>query len=276
MKNKSGIYKIICKPTGKIYIGSAVNLGKRKSSHFETLTKGTHKNKHLQSAFKKYGISNFVFEIIEIVEDKKLLITREQHWITQNSCFDNKIGFNICPVAGSSLGVRHSEETRKKRSLLNIGNKFNLGKKASTETLIKLSVSHKGNKSSVGRILSDETKNKISQSNKGKQTMLGKKHSEEAKQKMSKKRLGIKLSDVTKEKMRLAKIGSRLSDEVREKISKSHLGDGNPMYNRTHSEATKEKMRKNHRGMSGRKHSEETKQKIRESKSSQRKNFSTG
>lgn len=276
MKNKSGIYKIICKTNGKIYIGSAVNLGKRKSSHFETLTKGSHKNKHLQSAFKKYGICNFVFEIIEIVEDKKLLIAREQHWITQTNCFDKKIGFNICPIAGSSLGVKHSEETRKKRSILNIGNKFNLGKKASEETRKKLSVSHKGNKSSIGRILSDETKEKIGKGNKGKQTMLGKNHSEEAKQKMSEKRLGIKLSNVTKEKMRLAKIGSHLSDEVKEKISKSHTGNGNPMYNKTHSETTKEKMRKNHRGMSGRKHTEETKQKIRKSKLNPKKIFSTG
>ena len=45
MKNNCGIYKITCLPTGKIYIGSAVNLLKRKQNHFEAgETKSGHKN----------------------------------------------------------------------------------------------------------------------------------------------------------------------------------------------------------------------------------------
>lgn len=276
MENKSGIYKITCLVNNKIYVGSAVNLSKRKNDHFETLSKNIHKNRHLQNAFKKHGNDNFVFEILEIVEDKKELIVREQYWIDKTKCFDNKIGFNICQLAGSALGVKHSEATRKKRSLLNKGNKFNLGKKASEETLQKLSAAQKGNKSSVGRVLTEETKNKISKSNKGRiSPTLGLKYSEESRKKMSEARIGKKLSEETKNKMRVAKTGIVMSEATKEKISKSNTGVLNPFYGKKHSLETKEKFKKR-KGMSGRKHSEETKQKIRESKLSPKKNFLTG
>jgi len=81
MKNNCGIYKITCLPTGKIYIGSAVNLLKRKQNHFEALANGVHKNIHLQNAYKKYGKSSFVFEVLEMVENKNNLLAREQFCI---------------------------------------------------------------------------------------------------------------------------------------------------------------------------------------------------
>jgi len=63
-KSKVYIYHIICIPTGKGYIGSTVNLHKRKSGHFEQLRKNKHYNQYLQNAFNKYGEENFTFEII--------------------------------------------------------------------------------------------------------------------------------------------------------------------------------------------------------------------
>jgi len=276
MENKSGIYQITCTENNKVYIGSAVNLNKRKNGHFETLKKNIHKNKHLQNAFNKYGLEKFVFDILEIVEDKNQLINREQHWISFTKCYHNKIGFNRCSVAGSTLGLKHSLEAREKRSLINKGNKFNLGKKASEETRGKILLAHKGNRYSVGRILSEETRKMISENNKGKQTMLGKNHSIETRKKMSDKRTGIKLSEETKNRMSITKTGTKLSEKTKEKISKSHSGKLNPFYNKKHSQTTRDKMKSNHKGMSGRKHSEATKQKIRETKASRKKIFSTG
>lgn len=115
MQNKGGIYKITNIINGKFYIGSSVNLNRRKSRHFEDFRKNIHSNPHFQNAYNKYGEENFIFEVIEYVEDKTMLIEREQHWLDYYKPF-NEIGYNMVKNASSCLGVKRSEETRKKMS----------------------------------------------------------------------------------------------------------------------------------------------------------------
>jgi len=76
----SGIYKIVNLQTGKYYVGSTKDFTTRKQSHFSRLKNNNHTNKHLQSAYNKYGIDNFKFEIIEYVQ-KELLLDIEQSYI---------------------------------------------------------------------------------------------------------------------------------------------------------------------------------------------------
>src|SRR5215216_6770850 len=76
----SGIYQIRCIPTGKIYVGSAVNLRKRQRDHINSLRRGNHENTYLQRAWNKYGEANFDFTILEFVDASDLLYT-EQVWI---------------------------------------------------------------------------------------------------------------------------------------------------------------------------------------------------
>lgn len=121
MKSNSGIYKIINIKNGKFYIGSAVNFEKRKRNHFNLLKRNVHDNTHLQRAYNKYGREYFIFEIIECVKDKNILIEREQYWI---DFYGIKNIYNICPVAGNTFGRRHSEETKKKIGIKSIGRKF--------------------------------------------------------------------------------------------------------------------------------------------------------
>lgn len=74
---KSGIYKITNKINNKFYIGSSKDLIRRKKDHFRLLKKGINHSTLLQKAVNKYGIDNFIFEIIvECSED--LLFTIEQ------------------------------------------------------------------------------------------------------------------------------------------------------------------------------------------------------
>jgi group I intron endonuclease len=96
----SGIYEIRCIPTGKIYIGSSVNLPARWSRHRLTLRQGTHKNKYLQLAWSKYGHEAFEFSVLEFVSEADLL-SSEQKWIDKTGCVNRKIGFNIYDKAGS-------------------------------------------------------------------------------------------------------------------------------------------------------------------------------
>jgi group I intron endonuclease len=96
----SGIYQIRCIPTGKIYVGSAVDIRARWQNHRSWLKRGKHRNKYLQAAWDKYGESNFDCDVLELV-DRDNLLQKEQLWISQTECTNREIGFNLYDIAGS-------------------------------------------------------------------------------------------------------------------------------------------------------------------------------
>jgi len=176
--NTSGIYRITNTINGKFYIGSAVNLRKRKTSHFSELRRNQHGNLILQHAFNKYGPDAFTFEVIELVLPMSLT-AREQYWLDRYKPF-GKRGFNIARVAGSCLGMKASPATREKLSAARRGNTNHTGKKASPETCKLLST--------IG---------------------LGRKHTPEHREKVRQSRLGKKASPETLEKMRLGRTNTK-------------------------------------------------------------------
>lgn len=99
-----GVYRIVCLPTGKFYIGSALDLRARWDHHRQSLRRGDHRNQHLQNAWNKYGETSFEFSIVELAIESNLLQV-EQIWIDRTHCADRTIGFNIYPVAGSPGNV---------------------------------------------------------------------------------------------------------------------------------------------------------------------------
>jgi group I intron endonuclease len=96
----SGVYQISCLPTGKVYVGSAVNLRQRWHQHRRSLRRGTHHNPHLRSAWAMYGEEAFELVILELVEPADLLMT-EQLWIDRTGCANPAKGFNVFDTAGS-------------------------------------------------------------------------------------------------------------------------------------------------------------------------------
>lgn len=110
----SGIYKITNTENNKLYIGSAVDIRKRWREHKNRLKRNNHENIYLQNSVKKYGLEKFIFEVVELVNNKEELIKREQYWLDYFKSYDNSIGYNIKPTAGSNLGHRHSEITKEK------------------------------------------------------------------------------------------------------------------------------------------------------------------
>lgn len=147
---KSGIYKIQSK-SGKIYIGSAIDINKRWNLHKNSMVKNKHHNIHIQRSFNKHGIDYFSFSVLEYCEKEKL-IEREQYYIDMM-----KPEFNICKTAGSTLGIKlgaMSDEQKNKIS------KSHIGKKLSQEAKLKISNAHKGKKHT------EEFKNYISEINK--------------------------------------------------------------------------------------------------------------
>jgi len=150
-----GIYTIKNTINNKLYIGSAIDIAQRFRTHKSCLKKNKHGNPKLQYSWNKYGEENFNFQSEEIIEDKKDLISIEQQWL---DILWNEINlFNICPIAGSSLGRKPYEETKKKTSLAVSKAKTGMKRKPfSEEFRKKLSLSHLGSKRSK------ETKQKMS------------------------------------------------------------------------------------------------------------------
>jgi len=124
MKKEStcGIYIIKNIINNKFYIGSAVNVRKRFYTHKRLLRKNKHFNNHLQSSYNKYGLNNFIFEIIEITK-KENLIKREQYWIDTLEANNKNIGYNKRIIASSNLGIKASNETKEKLRISHLGNK---------------------------------------------------------------------------------------------------------------------------------------------------------
>jgi group I intron endonuclease len=163
MKN-TGIYLIRNKVNNNIYIGSAINISNRKKTHLHQLKYNIHHCNYLQRSFNKHGKDNFIFEILEYCEKDKL-IEREQHFI---NILNPR--YNICRIAGSSLGVKRNNETKKKLSESHKGQKaWNKGIPATKEQKEKQSLIMKNRISnSKGIKWNKESRLKLSNSKKGK------------------------------------------------------------------------------------------------------------
>jgi hypothetical protein len=133
-KSICGIYKITNTVNNKYYIGSAISIRYRLNTHKRLLRDNKHFNKHLQASYNKYGLSNFVFEQLEVTT-KEVMIEREQFWIDQLDASNPKKGYNKRINASSNLGIKASEETRKKLSVAHMGHK------RSKEAQLKISAS---------------------------------------------------------------------------------------------------------------------------------------
>lgn len=132
--NVSGIYGIENKINGKWYIGQSVNIKKRWNEHIANLTKGSHRNVHLQSAWKKYGADAFSFHILELCDRERLNI-REVCWVKEKNSFEN--GYNNTLGGDGAPGWKATDEARRKMSIAH------KGQKRSAETVAKMKAARK-------------------------------------------------------------------------------------------------------------------------------------
>ena len=64
----AGVFQVKNTVSGKVLLGSSLNLEGPLNAHRFMLTIGSHRNKQLQQEWDEYGEDNFVFEILETVE----------------------------------------------------------------------------------------------------------------------------------------------------------------------------------------------------------------
>lgn len=135
---KTDIYMWTNKISGENNVGSAVDISRRLNNYFSSvflkreLKKG---NSIIYKALLKYGYSNFNLDILEYCLSDEL-IKREQYYIDKL-----KPSYNILKIAGSFLGLKHSEVTKQ------ILSKKSIGRRHSKETLIKISYNNFKSKS---------------------------------------------------------------------------------------------------------------------------------
>lgn len=88
-----GIYKITNKINNKNYIGQSQNIEQRWIAHkYESVNSNqVQYNYSIHRAFRKYGLDNFSFSIVELTEKEKL-DEREKYWIAYFDSFNN--GYN--------------------------------------------------------------------------------------------------------------------------------------------------------------------------------------
>lgn len=181
-----GVYLIENTANGRKYVGSAVKIRWRWRKHYLNLTRGTHHSRHLQHAWNKYGEQSFVFRPL-IYCDRENVLFYEQSAIDGLSP-----EYNVCKIAGSCLGVKRSEQTRKKISA-----------------------------ATTGRIVSLESRKKISIAVKA---VGGRPHTETTKAKMSKyasKRVATEAGIKQIMELAEAKRGKPRTSAVKEKLSKA-------------------------------------------------------
>lgn len=137
-ENKAGIYRWTNLNDGKSYIGSGTNLSKRFRDYFSirNLERQIKNNKSfIYRSLLKYGYSNFSLEILEYCP-AFLVISREQYYL---DLF--KPEYNILKIAGSSQGLKHTDETKAK-----------MREKALTFERVELLKTHNTNPESIAHL----------------------------------------------------------------------------------------------------------------------------
>jgi group I intron endonuclease len=219
----SCVYSINNIINSKRYIGSTRNFAQRKRKHASDLELGIHRSKHLQNAYTHYGKSEIEFKILVICEPFELLRYEQGLMNALRPEYNNLL------TAGTSLGFRHTEETKKRISTSKMGHSV------SEDTRKKFSVMAKGRKTS------EETKSKISKASKGhtltdeakkiiREKATGRIASEETRRILSTAHKGKPNRSKTKFKPGLIpwNKGRPLSDECRAKLSKALKGKTPP------------------------------------------------
>jgi group I intron endonuclease len=108
MGDQAGIYIIRNQVSGKAYVGQSIELNQRVRDHLRELRKGTHFNKHLQSAWNQDGEDAFKFEILEFC-DQEQLDDREIKHIAQ---IEPTKRYN--KTSGGQENFSHTEEVKRR------------------------------------------------------------------------------------------------------------------------------------------------------------------
>lgn len=173
-----GIYAIVQRGTGRLYIGASVNIERRWKRHRDDLRAGKHHSQALQRAWAKHGVAEFDWVVLEIVRDLAILRSREREWLKLRPTFN--------ALMTRQGVVRHSPEARARMTASQLARAERLrragldrktpehrakiasahtGKKASPEARARMSASAK--KRGTAHLQTVETRQKVGAAQRG-------------------------------------------------------------------------------------------------------------
>ena len=224
------IYRITCSANGKFYIGSTVNQTQRWARHRKQLRDGTHPNKNMLASWNKYGEAEFVFEVLESVDDPAALFAAEQKYLDEHAGKD--YCFNWAKYADAPMRGKSGSETS------------NYGKKVPEEVKQKIREKVSGSLSpTYGVPVPEERKQRIREANL-RYPHKERKHTPEAIAKIAAASRGRPVSEETRAKRSAALKGREIPLDQRLRISATLSGAGNYWYGKERPDSFKEKIRK--------------------------------
>lgn len=128
MNTISGVYLITNKVNHKKYVGASKNIFDRWKRHTSTyLQAGSIEyNKTLYKAFRKYGIENFCFEILEITND---IYQKEKEWIakldSKNNGYNETYGGEWGSRKGHCSGTNNGRALLEEKDIIDIRTRYN-------------------------------------------------------------------------------------------------------------------------------------------------------
>jgi group I intron endonuclease len=217
----SGIYLIRNKITNNLYVGQSVNIYQRWSNHKSLLNSGKGSSIYLQRAWTLYGKDSFEFTVLCYCEPivEKLCLA-EQYYMDLLTP-----EYNLCPAAGSTLGMPCSPEHREKIKNGNLG-KIRTAKTKQKLKAAQLEITKQIELGNLPpRIQSPEARLARSERCRGSKpaglTMAGKQHSEETRAKMSASQAGKPVSEEARKKISEKLTGVPLSEERKSNMRKA-------------------------------------------------------
>ena len=190
------LYRITNLVNQKVYIGQAADISKRWSDHRRAfkLNKPT---QAIHFAFIKYGLDNFIFEIIatcktqdDANETETLLVKQYNSFISNNKGYNATLGGNNAPK--SDLW---RQAIKKWRDSLSPEEKVEIARKQSEATIKQIETQgHPG----LGSKRTDEQRSKMSTIQRSKDNEAI--YTPEIRQRMSEAHIGIKDTEETRQK----------------------------------------------------------------------------
>jgi group I intron endonuclease len=204
---KSGVYQISFEQSDKKYIGSTMNLNRRRIRHLASLRHGAHGSTSLQKAFNEYGEKSFDFKVLLLCDPINCSLFEQR---IVDAMRPEQL-YNIRRQVNSNFGIKFSDEVKEKVR------RASTGRKMSGEARRKIS------KARIGMRYSEETLRRMSEAKR--------KMTEDTKEKIRQARKKQIFTEETRHKLSLTskKAWSEgchqpMTEETREKFRTAHLG----------------------------------------------------